>query len=171
MKRITLVTGGSSSGKSKHALDLAASHHHRVFIATAEATDEEMRTRIERHRRERGSSYVTVEEPVDLTAALKSVPEGTEVVVIDCITVWLGNLFHREKMSDGTCPEIEAFLDTLSAPPCHLILVTNEVGMGIIPGDSATRRFRDIAGRINQHLALQAHEVIFTVCGIPVKVK
>jgi len=171
MKRIILVTGGSRSGKSKHALELAASYHNKAFIATAEATDDEMRARIERHRRERDASYLTVEEPVNLAAALSFLPDGTEVLVLDCVTVWLGNLAHRDKIIDGTSPEIEAFLHVLNAPPCHLILVTNEVGMGIIPGDSATRRFRDLAGSINQQLAERAHEVIFVVCGMPVRVK
>ena len=171
MKRIILVTGGSRSGKSKHALELAASYNNKAFIATAEATDDEMRARIERHRRERDSSYLTVEEPVNLEMALKSLPEETEVAVLDCITVWLGNLFYREKITDGTCPEIDAFLDILEAPPCHLILVTNEVGMGVIPADAATRLFRDTAGSINQILAELAHEVIFSVSGISLRVK
>jgi adenosylcobinamide kinase/adenosylcobinamide-phosphate guanylyltransferase len=171
MKRIILVTGGSRSGKSKHALELAASYNGKVFIATAQATDAEMRARIELHRRERDPSFRTVEEPVDPAAALRSLPEGTEVTVLDCITVWLGNLAHRHMLIDGTCPEIDAFLDVLDAPACHLILVTNEVGMGIIPGDSATRSFRDIAGAMNQQLAQRAHEVILTVCGIPVRIK
>jgi len=171
MKRIILVTGGSRSGKSKHALELAAPYNNKVFIATAEATDDEMRARIELHRRERDPSFLTLEEPVELAATLKSLPEGTEVAVLDCITVWLANLAHRDKIIDGTCPEIDAFLDILDTPVCHLILVTNEVGMGIIPGDSTTRRFRDKAGVINQQLAQRAHEVILTVCGIPLRVK
>ena len=171
MRRIFLVTGGSRSGKSKHPLELAASYNNKVFIATAEATDDEMRARIERHRRERDPSFYTMEEPVDLAAALKSLPEGTEVVVLDCVTVWLGNLAHRDKIIDGTCPEITSFLDILNTPPCHIILVTNEIGMGIIPGDSGTRRFRDIAGDINQQLAQNAHEVILTVCGVALRVK
>lgn len=171
MKRIILVTGGSRSGKSKHALKLAAPYNNKVFIATAEATDDEMRARIELHRRERDPSFLTLEEPVELAATLKSLPEGTEVAVLDCITVWLANLAHRDKIIDGICPEIDAFLDTLDTPVCHLILVTNEVGMGIIPGDSVTRRFRDKAGAVNQELAQRAHEVIFTVCGIPLRVK
>jgi adenosylcobinamide kinase / adenosylcobinamide-phosphate guanylyltransferase len=171
MKRIILVTGGSRSGKSKHALGLAASYNNKAFIATAAAIDEEMRARIERHRRERDSSYLTVEEPVNLEMALKALPEETEVAVLDCITVWLGNLFYREKIIDGTCPEIDAFLDILEAPPCHLILVTNEVGMGVIPADAATRLFRDTAGSINQMLAARAHEVIFSVSAIPMRIK
>ena len=171
MKRIILVTGGSRSGKSKHALELAAPYNNKIFIATAEATDDEMRARIELHRRERDPSFRTLEEPVDLEMALKSLPEETEVAVLDCITVWLGNLFYREKIADGTCPEIGAFLDILGAPPCHLILVTNEVGLGIIPPDAATRLFRDTAGSINQILAELAHEVIFSVCGVPIRIK
>jgi adenosylcobinamide kinase/adenosylcobinamide-phosphate guanylyltransferase len=171
MKGIILVTGGSRSGKSKHALELAASFNNKVFIATAEATDAEMRARIELHRRERDPSFRTIEEPVDPAVALKSLPEATEVAVLDCITVWLGNLAHRNKIMHGTCPEIENFLDVLNAPTHHLILVTNEVGMGIIPGDAATRRFRDIAGTINQQLARRAHEVVLMLSGIPVRIK
>ena len=171
MKRITLVTGGSRSGKSKHALELAASYNNKAFIATAEATDDEMRSRIERHRRERDPSFRTWEEPIDLVVALKSLPGNTEVAVVDCLTVWLGNLFYREKINNETCPEIETFLGILEAPPCHLILVTNEVGMGVIPADGATRLFRDTAGSINQILAELAHEVIFSVSGIPLRIK
>jgi len=170
-KRVTLVTGGSRSGKSKHALELAASYENKVFVATAEATDDEMRRRIELHLLERDASYLTVEEPVDLAVALESLPKKTEVAVVDCITVWLGNLFYREKFDDGTCAEIDAFLDLLDAPPFHLILVTNEIGMGIIPADSATRQFRDSAGSINQLLAERAHEVILVVCGLALRVK
>ncbi len=171
MRRITLVTGGSRSGKSKIALDLAAPYGNKGFIATAEATDDEMRARIERHRRERDSSYLTVEEPVNLGRALESLPAAIEVAVIDCITVWLGNLSYHDKITDGTCPEIDAFLDSLRAPPCHLILVTNEVGMGVVPADAATRLFRDTAGSINQILAELAQEVVFSISGIPLRVK
>ena len=91
--------------------------------------------------------------------------------MLDCITVWLGNLLYREKITDGTCPEIDAFLDSLATPPCHLILVTNEVGMGLVPADAATRLFRDTAGSINQILAELAHEVILSVSGIPMRIK
>ena len=171
MKRIILVTGGSRSGKSKIALDLAAPYGNKGFIATAEATDDEMRARIERHRRERDSSYLTVEEPVNLNRAIESLPEVIDVAVLDCITVWLGNLFYHDKITDGTCPEIDAFLDSLQSPPCHLILVTNEVGMGVVPADADTRLFRDTAGSINQILAELAQEVIFSISGIPLRVK
>jgi adenosylcobinamide kinase/adenosylcobinamide-phosphate guanylyltransferase len=171
MKRIVLVTGGSRSGKSSQALELAARYGRRAFIATAEALDREMRARINEHRRIRDASFHTVEEPIDLAAALKAVPLGVEVAVIDCITVWLGNLFYHQRVKDGTAPEIEAFLASLKAPPCNLIVVTNELGMGIIPADPETRLFRDVAGRVNQQLARLADEVILTVCGIPLQLK
>ena len=171
MNRIVLVTGGSRSGKSHHALELAAHYQTKAFIATAEPLDDEMRARIERHRRERDPSYLTVEEPVDLATALETLPKETDVAVLDCITVWLGNLIHRNRINGWTCSEIEAFLALLDKPPCHLIMVTNELGMGIIPADPATRDFRDLAGSLNQQLGQRAHEVIITVCGIPVKIK
>jgi adenosylcobinamide kinase/adenosylcobinamide-phosphate guanylyltransferase len=171
MKRITLITGGSRSGKSKIALHLAAPYENKAFIATAEPIDAEMLARIERHRRERDSSYLTVEEPLNLDIALKSLPKESEVAVLDCLTVWLGNLFYREKIIDGVCPEITAFLDILDSPPCHLILVTNEIGMGVIPADSTTRHFRDLAGALNQQLAERAHEVILSVSGISLRIK
>ena len=171
MKRIVLVTGGSRSGKSSHALELARRYRRKAFIATAEALDPEMRARIDEHRRTRDASFHTVEEPIHLAAALKAVPPGVEVAVIDCITVWLGNLFYHQRVKDGTAPEIEAFLTSLQVPPCDLIVVTNELGMGIIPADPETRRFRDVAGRVNQHLARLAQEVILTVCGIPLQIK
>jgi adenosylcobinamide kinase/adenosylcobinamide-phosphate guanylyltransferase len=171
MKRVVLVTGGSRSGKSSHALDLAGSYRKKAFIATAEALDQEMRARIEEHRRQRDPSFHTVEAPLDLAGALDALPPEVEVAVIDCVTVWLGNLFHHRLIKDETAAEIGAFLTTIERPPCDLIIVTNEVGMGIIPGDHETRRFRDAAGRINQHLARVAHEVILTVCGIPLQLK
>jgi len=171
MKRVVLVTGGNRSGKSNHALDLAGPYRKKAFIATAEALDQEMRARIEQHRRQRDPSFQTVEAPVDLAGALKALPPGVEIAVIDCVTVWLGNLFHRQLVKDGLAAEIEAFLACIETPPCDLIIVTNEVGMGIIPADPETRRFRDAAGRINQRLARVAHEVILTVCGIPVQIK
>jgi adenosylcobinamide kinase/adenosylcobinamide-phosphate guanylyltransferase len=171
MNRVVLITGGSRSGKSSYALDRAGDYRNKAFIATAEALDQEMRSRIAEHRRQRNPSFQTVEAPVDLAGAVNGLAPEVEVAVIDCITVWLGNLFHRQLVKNGTAPEIEAFLAGVDRPPCNLIIVTNEVGMGIVPGDRETRRFRDTAGRINQHLARVAQEVILTVCGIPLQLK
>lgn len=171
MARITLVTGGGRSGKSSYALKMADAYEHKVFVATAVALDDEMRERIEKHRRERDASYHTVEEPTDLAAAIRSVPPGTQVTVVDCLTVWLGNLMHKHGEEADVYPETDAFLSLLPDPPCDLILVTNELGMGIIPGNAMARRFRDIAGRLNQNIADRADRVVLMVCGIPVKVK
>jgi len=169
---ITLITGGGRSGKSRYALELAGSYGKRVFIASAVAIDPEMRKRIGNHRRERGNGFVTLEVPLDPAAALQSLPPGTEVALLDCLTVWLGNLMHGEGISDdSSCVEIESFLDLLSSPPCDLIIVTNEVGMGIIPDNAMARTFRDLAGRLNQRVAAKADRVILMVSGVPLVVK
>ena len=168
---MTLVTGGSRSGKSRYAMELALEWERRVFIATAQVTDGEMEERIERHRRERGDLFVIVEEPLDLAGAIGSLPLDTGVALVDCLTVWLGNLFHHLGDVDLESPQIGAFLEVLEDPPCALILVTNEVGMGLIPPDALSRRFRDVAGLLNQEVARRAHRVVFTVCGIPMVVK
>lgn len=168
---MTLVTGGSRSGKSRYAMGLALAFQNRVFVATAQVTDGEMEERIARHRRERGDLFTTIEEPLDLAGALVSLPEGTQVALVDCITVWLGNLFYHLGEVGLDSPPIRAFLKVLGSPPCHLVLVTNEVGMGLVPPDPLSRRFRDLAGLLNQEMARRAHRVILTVCGIPVVVK
>lgn len=169
--KTTLVTGGGRSGKSRHALELALPRESKVFIATAEAIDDEMRARIEKHREVRGEEFLTVEEPLDLARAVRSLPEGTEVAVIDCLTVWLGNLVHRHEGEAHGFPEVPAFVEAVRDPPCDLIIVTNEVGMGIIPANELARRFRDLAGTVNQAVATLADEVVLMVSGIPVVIK
>lgn len=168
---VTLVTGGARSGKSQHALELAGRFAHRAFIATAEPFDPEMRERIARHRRER-DGFATLEEPVDLAGALSRLPAGTEVAVVDCLTVWLGNLaWRREPEPPPTDPEavdeVRALLEALKSPPCELILVTNELGLGITPENAMARAFRDLAGRLNQQVAARAERVVLLVSGIP----
>ena len=171
MSQVILVTGGARSGKSRYAMELALEYEKRVFIATAQVTDGEMEERIERHRRERGDLFVTVEEPLDLAGAIGSLPSDTGVALVDCLTVWLGNLFHHLGEVDLESPAIRDFLRVLEDPPFSLILVTNEVGMGLVPPDALSRRFRDLAGLLNQEVARRAHRVVFTVCGIPMVIK
>lgn len=172
MSNITLITGGGRSGKSRHALDLAQAYQgKRAFVATGEPFDEEMRERIRRHREERGDSFLTIEEPLDPGGALISLPNDIEVAVVDCLTVWLGNLMHRRGNQDGNYPEVNRFLSLLDAPPCNLVIVTNEVGMGIIPHERLARCFRDLAGLVNQEVARRADCVILMVSGIPTTVK
>jgi adenosylcobinamide kinase/adenosylcobinamide-phosphate guanylyltransferase len=171
MGRIILITGGARSGKSRYALELASGYGKRAFIATAEPVDDEMKERIKKHRLDRGPDFITVEEPVDLAYALDNLPPEIEVAIVDCLTVWLGNLQHREGELSMNSPMIQAFLDLLKHPSCDLIIVTNEVGSGIVPSDPGVREFRDTAGLLNQEVTHLAHRVILTVCGIPVVLK
>lgn len=133
-----------------------------------------MRRRIERHRAERGAGWTTIEEPADLARALARLPPETEVAVVDCLTVWLGNLVHRSEgaadLADpATFPEIAALLALLDAPPCPLILVTNELGWGIVPDNALARAFRDLAGRVNEEAARRADRVVLMVAGRPLE--
>lgn len=163
----TLVTGGCRSGKSRHALGLLAHCQHRVFIATAQAFDEEMRSRISAHQHERGDTFTTIEEPLDPASALDRLPSGTDGALLDCVTLWLTNLLLRE----GAMPEIDALLDRLARPGPDLVLVTNELGMGLVPDTPLGRRFRDLAGSVNQRLAAACDRVVFMVCGLPMVLK
>ncbi|HUO87305.1 MAG TPA: bifunctional adenosylcobinamide kinase/adenosylcobinamide-phosphate guanylyltransferase [Thermoanaerobaculia bacterium] len=182
-----LITGGARSGKSRHALELAADERRRAFVAAAEPIDDEMRRRIERHREERGDGWLTVEEPIDLAGALDRLPADVEVVVVDCLTVWLGNLVHRAETSAQTSaqtipdarhslaeparfPEIAALLARLEAPHRRTILVGNEVGWGIVPDSPLARDFRDLAGRVNEEVARRADRVVLMVAGRPLEV-
>ena len=170
-KRVILLTGGARSGKSRKALELASGYRRKAFIATAEPLDFEMEKRIAAHGRERGDGFVTVEEPVDLSGAIASLPTGTEVAVIDCLTVWLGNLLYRFREPEEWLRPVESFLKTLKSPPCTLVIVTNEVGMGIVPDNPLARAFRDAAGLLNQWVAAAADEVYLAVSGLALKVK
>lgn len=172
----TLITGGARSGKSRYALELAARYARPAFIATAEPFDGEMRARIERHREERGPRWSVVEEPVDLAAALKRLPAGTEIAVVECLTSWLGNLIHRHgdavaSREPGGIEEVAAFLASLDRPPCPLVVVTNEVGLGIVPENALARAFADLAGRLNQAVAARAERVVLMVSGLPLVLK
>jgi adenosylcobinamide kinase/adenosylcobinamide-phosphate guanylyltransferase len=169
--KTTLVTGGSRSGKSRRALELALPRNGKAFIATAEAVDDEMRARIAKHRLDRGEEFFTVEEPFDIAGAVRSLPNGIEVAVIDCLTVWLGNLVHRHDGAAQPFPEVPALVELVRDSPCDLIIVTNEVGMGIVPANELGRHFRDLAGTVNQAIATLADEVVLMVSGIPIVIK
>jgi len=168
---ITLVTGGSRSGKTACALELALKHENRVYLATAQAFDDEMTDRIRRHREERADRFQTLEEPLDLAEALDRLPEETDVVLIDCLTVWLGNLMHKNGPKPDPYDEVKAFLKAIEKPPCHLVIVTNELGSGIIPHDAMTRTYRDHAGWLNQDVAKRADRVLLVACGLPLTLK
>lgn len=169
---ITFVTGGARSGKSRYALEIAADprYHRPVFIATAEPFDAEMEDRIQRHREERDSRFFTIEEPVDLAGALRRLPPGTDVVIIDCLTVWLGNLLHRGDAGE-TEGEMERFLSALEELPCPVVVVSNEVGLGGIAITPMGRAFTDLLGRLNQEVAARAERAVMMVSGLPLVLK
>ncbi|NTV98362.1 MAG: bifunctional adenosylcobinamide kinase/adenosylcobinamide-phosphate guanylyltransferase [Chlorobiaceae bacterium] len=171
MAKIIYVTGGARSGKSSFALKIAESYENRVFLATAEPFDDEMARRIARHREERKGMFLTLEEPVHPDRILLELPAGTGVVLLDCLTVWAGNLMHHFESEDKIDRCIGAFVDSLSSLQCDIVLVSNEVGMGIVPENAMARKFRDIAGIINQKVASIADEAYFLCSGIPLKLK
>lgn len=162
---LILIGGGVRSGKSRFALDRARREGAKLaFIATAEARDDEMRERIERHRANRGSDFVTIEAPIELAAALRSV-QG-DAVVVDCLTLWLANILDRDV--DAATADLLKAAATSSA--C-VIFVTNEVGCGIVPDNALAREFRDRAGILNQRVAEAASEVYWMIFGQSLRVK
>jgi adenosylcobinamide kinase/adenosylcobinamide-phosphate guanylyltransferase len=172
MARITLVTGGTRSGKTAHALQLASVRPdaRRVYLATAEASDDEMAARIARHKSERAAAFTTVEEPVNLARDVESLKGRADVIVIDSITLWVANLM-RVYSDEAFALESETLGEFLKSAAFDSIIVTDEVGSGIVPDNAVARRYRDLLGKSNQMLARAADEVILMVAGYPVKVK
>jgi adenosylcobinamide kinase/adenosylcobinamide-phosphate guanylyltransferase len=162
---IVLVGGGARSGKSRHALALARAAGARLaFLATATAGDDEMRARIAAHRQERGAEFTTFEEPLDVAGVIEREGGRFDAIVVDCLTLWVSNaMFAGGERRD--------FLEAAAAAPARVILVTNEVGCGIVPENELAREFRDRAGRLNQRAAEAAVEVYWMIFGIPLKVK
>lgn len=166
MSHLTLVLGGARSGKSRYAESLmAALPPPRIYLATAEARDAEMAERIAAHRTRRGATWRTIEEPHDVASVLAA-DEGT--ILADCMTLWLSNRMLAGADMDTEIDELEAALDVRSWP---VVLVSNEVGFGIVPDNALARRFRDLQGHLNQRLAARADRVVLVVAGLPVMVK
>ncbi len=164
---IILVGGGARSGKSSYALTLAESYGPRkAFIATAQVYDEEMAERVRLHREERNDAYSTIEEPYELATAIRQQEGLADVVVVDCLTLWLTNLLLADREAEAA-----AALEEIAKSPLPCILITNEVGCGIVPDNALARRFRDLAGRLNQQAAALAIEVYYTAFGIPLRIK
>lgn len=165
---LTLVTGGARSGKSRYAQDLAESlAPDRVYLATGQAWDDEMADRIRRHQSDRGPSWRTLEEPVDVVGHLSAGP----VVLLDCLTLWLSNLLHVRGPEADLTADRQALVRAVAAANNHLVLVTNEVGLGIVPMNALARRFRDEAGWLAQDLARVCDHVVLCVAGLPMAVK
>lgn len=165
---LTFVLGGARSGKSRYAEELlAAEPAPWTYIATAQALDDEMAERIAHHRARRDSRWQTVDAPLNLVDALEALPDG-RAVLVDCLTLWLTNVMLAERDVDA---ESQRLADALARPRGRWVVVANEVGLGIVPDNALARRFRDAAGRLNQMVAARADSVLFTVAGLPMKVK
>ena len=167
--RITFILGGSRSGKSSFALDCASKlRGSKAFIATAQAFDEEMKERIERHKKERSADWKTFEEPTALPQILSRISEDHDVIIVDCLTLWLSNLIMNDTAVDA---DIESLLSAAATCPSCIFIVSNEVGMGIVPENALARRFRDLAGTLNRRVAEIANVVYLVAAGIPLKMK
>ncbi len=171
--KIIFVTGGARSGKSSFALKKASLvTGGKVFLATAEAIDPEMKERIEKHRKDRGEEWETYEEPLNVSGVIEESSERCNVLVLDCLTIWLSNVMWAGsdvlREIDNLASTLKRFSDNSSAT---LFIVSNEVGLGIVPENETARRFRDLAGALNQRVAGISGEVYWIVAGIPVKIK
>jgi len=167
--RLTLVIGGARSGKSRYAERrlIASAPPPWTYLATAEALDDEMAQRIGAHRARRGENWRTVEAPRDLPEALAALPHGAAVLV-DCLTLWLSNLLLAGADIEAETQRLDAALMKMEGP---VVVVSNEVGLAIVPENALARRFRDLQGQLNQRIAAHADEVVLMVAGLPLFVK
>ena len=174
-KQLVLVLGGARSGKSSCAENLARQGERTLFVATAEALDDDMRRRIMKHRERRPASWDTLEEPLDPAAAIPSALAGHDTLLFDCLTVWVSNLLLA--LEDEADAEAEilaragALLDLYEQADSRWILVSNEVGLGVVPATELGRRYRDLLGRVNQLFAARADKVYLMVAGLPLELK
>jgi len=169
LPRLVFVLGGARSGKSQYAENLIASAGlPALYIATAEARDGEMQARIAAHRARRGTRWTTIEEPLELVNCLLGAAEREPPILVDCLTLWLANLMGAERDIGFEIERLLAALPRLRAP---VIMVTNEVGLGVVPENELARRFRDHAGQLNQRIAALSDRVVFMAAGLPLALK
>ncbi len=167
---VHLILGGARSGKSRRgeALALGYAGLRPVYVATAEALDAEMAERIARHRAERSEAWITVEEPLDLTGILKAHARDGQVVLVDCLTLWLTNILLSDQDTDGASAALVETLAQVSGP---VLCISNEVGLGLVPDTALGREFRDAQGQLNQKVAAVASHVDFMAAGLPLTLK
>jgi len=194
-RKIIFILGGARSGKSTYALKEASKFSgKKMYIATAEALDEEMKERIEKHKRERGKDWDAYEEPLKIAEVIKKTEGRYQIIVVDCLTLWLSNVMHAGLNIETEIEHLISSLATIHSstnqpyfnktmkliPPLIkgsggdyqvIYIVSNEVGMGIVPENEISRRFRDMAGLLNQKIAGVADKVYMVVAGIPIKIK
>ena len=169
---VTLVLGGVRSGKSRYAHQLAAQSRRVVYIATAKISDEEMRAKIEQHRADRPREWTTVEEPLELAKVLQEHQPNCDVIVVDCLTIYAANLLESAGESDQSIDrQIASLCEALKQTQCAVVLVSNEVGSGVVPPYPLGRRYRDLLGELNQKIASIADDAVLMVAGIPLALK
>jgi adenosylcobinamide kinase / adenosylcobinamide-phosphate guanylyltransferase len=167
--RSLLVLGGARSGKSAYAHSLAEAYgSERIYLATAVAGDEEMAARIARHQADRGQGWTTLEEPLDIAAVLRTHAQPSRVVVVDCLTLWLSNLMLAGR---NPGPAVTALADAIGEVAGPVVLVSNEVGMGLVPDNKLGRDFRDWQGQANREIGAACDAVIFVAAGLPLQLK
>jgi len=172
MGKLTFILGGARSGKSNFAMAQAKKYRSVLYIATYRRTgDREMEERIKNHRMSRPKNWKVVEGPIDLMLAIKKNVENYKVILIDCITLWVSNLIFKRKTAEEISIETQKLVDTIKKTNSRFIIVSNEVGLGVVPDTKLGRKFRDVAGRVNQIIAQNSNEVYFMVAGIPMKIK
>ena len=169
--KFILVLGGASSGKSDFALNICGAAKPRAFLATGEPLDSEMAQRIRTHRRSRGNRWKTVEVPVNMADWLRREGPRYPVVVVDCLTLWLSNLQREGFRSRQILSRINEIPRAVRHVPGMVVAVSNELGFGLVPADSPSRRFRELSGHMNQRIAEAADEVYFVISGIPLRLK
>ena len=169
--KLILVLGGAASGKSQAALELAGQAAPRAFVATGEALDREMAVRIARHRAARSSDWVTAEVPRNITEWLNENGMSYQSIVLDCLTLWLSNLRERRLSTLAISDATTDLLHAIRATRARVVIVSNELGLGLVPVTKVVRAFRDLAGRVNQQVAAEADEVYLTISGIPLRLK
>lgn len=168
LSHFTLVLGGAASGKSAFAESLVTNGPNTpVYIATSQVFDAEMEDKVAAHRTMRGTNWHTIEEPLDIAAALALAPLGSPVL-IDCATLWLTNIILRDDEVDAAT---HALVDAIARHPDPVVIVSNEVGYGIVPENALSRRFRNAQGRLNQQIAQQADCVVSVMAGLPLVLK
>jgi adenosylcobinamide kinase/adenosylcobinamide-phosphate guanylyltransferase len=172
--RVTLMLGGVRSGKSRYAQQLGERVERVLFVATApaSASDDEMRAKIARHQVDRRADWVTVEEPVEVARVLAERGAGYDLAIVDCLTLFVANLLHAEEQDSGILDrQTMALCAALTAAPCDVALVSNEVGSGVVPAYALGRRYRDALGELNQQVAAVSDDVLLLVAGLPLALK
>lgn len=169
--RLILVLGGAASGKSQAALEKAGPIGPKAFVATGQALDGEMKARIARHRETRPADWFTAEVPRELAAWFRSDGKCYRTIVVDCLTLWLSNRCGRRIVSADMTTTVDELTQAIRSTPARVVLVSNELGFGLVPTSRSTRAFRDVAGRVNQQIAEAADEVYFVISGQSLRLK